>query len=123
MMADVHPRWSYYWDFCKHEYILVRTRQEVEGEELDGLSIYNYWECSRSLIEDDELARAIKRKMLEAGVPVIRREDMPLGISRVEQVLNANMEGKISMEEANRQLRFHTEMDRRKQEWIRKHCG
>ena len=118
---DIHPSLSYYWEFLRHEFVLVRIGPESEGP--GGCLIHNLWDCSYVVIEDERVARAIKNRMSAAGVPVVARDDVPVGTSRAQQVWEAMHAGRITRDQAERQIKLLSDAEARRREWIRRHCG
>jgi hypothetical protein len=58
---------EYLWTTHKHEYVLTADHPNMQGR----YDIFQKASVSMLLIEDDELAKEVEQRMLEAGVPVL----------------------------------------------------
>jgi hypothetical protein len=114
---DLSP-WARYWGDCKHSFVLLRTRAEADDDDCLILDLYT---STAALIEDDDLAKALIRKMRSEGVRVLTREQLPVGISPFDRVRQDVAIGAISIDEANRRLRGLRKDDEARRGWMRQH--
>jgi hypothetical protein len=112
--------WARYWGDCKHSFVLLRTRVEVD-DEVSHCLILDLYTSTIALIEDDDLAKALMRKMRSEGVRVLTREQIPVGISPFDRVHQDVANGVISTNEANRRLRNLGKDDEARRAWMRQH--
>jgi len=53
------------------------------------------------IIEDDELARAVMERMIAAGIPILRRDELPPTEGSTAKTLNEMVDAKNSPKEIN----------------------
>lgn len=101
-MADPLSDWAYLWE--SGDYALCRV--SMRGDDpLDGCLICGHKDHSCLIIEDDALARRIMERMVQAGAPILTRDQLPKGKSRAERTIDEMLRAGKTIREINEALR------------------
>ena len=101
MSVDISS-WAHIWELHKDDHVLLRVHDA--GDPVDGCLIYDTHGGVALDIEDDELARAIMRRMLDAGIPIVTPDCLPPGKYSHRWTLNAMIDAGKSPSEINAML-------------------
>ena len=84
--------WAYYWT-VPNDYVLLCGRGPKD--DLNSCTPFNVRTRAFSLIEDNELAYLIAKKMRAAGIQTLFRSELPPGKNPIEELLyEMNAQGK-----------------------------
>lgn len=108
--------WAHIWELCRDDYVLLRV--DDTGDPVDGCLIYDMHTGASELIEDDEIYRAIKLRMLDAGIPVVTRDALPPLKDSPEPVVTQMIDAGKSASEINVVLAQYRERDNERQRRI-----
>ena len=99
MTQDLDP-WSHMWTDKRSEYALLCSNKSADNP-LAHCIVYDLVERGMILMEDEELAQAIMERMLEAGVPIVTKDQVPFGQNECELMINRMIDEGKSIEEVN----------------------
>jgi hypothetical protein len=97
---------SHLWREHEKDYVLLK----VDGSDrtsTEGCLIYNTKRHSVLVIEDDDLAEEIMKKMRAAGVAIVFRQELPPGKSELEQLIDEMLETRKTPAEINEAIRTY----------------
>ena len=100
--------WSYLWTSKEGRYALV-TGDKVEFASLASCSIFDLWTNGLHLIEDNGLAKRIKERMYNSGVPIIHQSELKGRRSSLDIIMVEMRKSGASLDEVNYFLRNYEE--------------
>lgn len=76
-MSERIEDFSYLWDGESNRYALLRTQSD--STDIDDLLVFDKVSKTVLLVEDQEVAREICRRLREKGIPIITTEEIRRG--------------------------------------------